>query len=124
MERPVIEKLDHIALHVEDLEASLYFYQTVLGFDLLPRPNFDFDGAWLLAGDKELHLIGNRVEKPVSGSRSNHFAIQVNNLDAWEKWLTVQKYSFRPPKFRPDGVGQIFLFDPDGYVIELCEKQD
>ncbi len=122
MERPEINKFDHIALHVQDVPASIHFYQQVLGLELLPRPNFDFEGAWFLVGDRELHLIGNRTEKHLSGSRSNHFAFVVNSLSNWESWFQQQNYPYRPPKSRPDGIRQLFLEDPDGYTIELSEK--
>jgi lactoylglutathione lyase len=122
MDKPIVVRFDHIALHVKDVSASVQFYQNILGLELLPRPKFDFEGAWFLVGDREIHLIGNRIEKPLSGSRSNHFALQVHDLSDWEIWLQHQKYPYRPPKARPDGVRQIFLEDPDGYTIELAEK--
>lgn len=122
MKAPAIAQFDHLALHVADVQLSVQFYHEVLGMDLLPRPDFDFDGAWLFAGDRELHLIGNRTEKPISGSRSNHFALQVSNLAEWEQWLSQQNFPYRPPKARPDGIRQIFIQDPDGHTIELCEK--
>ena len=40
------QDLNHIALHVEDLEASMEFYGEKLGFEPIPRPDFDFPGAW------------------------------------------------------------------------------
>jgi catechol 2,3-dioxygenase-like lactoylglutathione lyase family enzyme len=122
MKAPAIARFDHLALHVANVEVSIRFYRDVLGLLVLPRPGFDFEGAWLLAGDRELHLIGNRTQKPLSGSRSNHFALQVNNLADWEAWFQLLKYAYRPTKSRPDGVKQIFLEDPDGHTIELCEK--
>ena len=37
-------------------------------------------------------------------------------------YVTVATLSeFEPPKRRPDGARQIFLRDPDGYFIEICE---
>jgi len=116
-----IAELNHVALLVADLGRSCEFYLRVLKLTPLPRPAFDFPGAWFRLGERqELHLIGERTEQVVSGSRSNHFALLTHEIDAWEKHLTDVSADFRPKKRRPDGAEQIFVRDPDGHVIELC----
>ena len=45
-----IFELDHVALHVKDLEASCKFYREVLELASLPRPVFPFPGAWFRLG--------------------------------------------------------------------------
>lgn len=118
-----ILELNHVALLVADLDRSCEFYLRVLKLLPLPRPAFDFPGAWFRLGrQQELHLIGGRVEQVSSGSRSNHFALLVDDIGAWEKHLTAVSANFRPRKFRPDGAEQIFVSDPDGHVIELCTQ--
>ncbi|MEZ4902730.1 MAG: VOC family protein [Spirosomataceae bacterium] len=115
-----IKALNHVAIYVENVEKSTQFYQKILKLTPLPRPNFDFPGAWFQLGSaQELHIIGIRTEPVISGSRSNHFALEVADIQAWEQHLIAQKTTFRPPKARPDGVIQIFLQDPDGYWVEL-----
>jgi lactoylglutathione lyase len=112
--------INHVALYVADVERSVEFYKTIVGLTLLPRPAFDFPGAWFQIGTaQELHLIGVRTEPVVSGSRSNHFALEVDDLDTWEAHFKTIGTTYRPPKSRPDGVRQIFLQDPDGYWIEF-----
>ena len=116
--------INHVALYVADVERSVQFYGEIVGLTPLARPAFDFPGAWFRLGtEQELHLIGVRTEPVVSGSRSNHFALEVSDLDAWEAHFIATKTTFRPPKFRPDGVRQIFLQDPDGYWIEFFAKK-
>ena len=52
--------LDHVALFVADVARSIHFYQHILGWEPLPRPSFDFPGAWFhLGGGLQLHLVGN-----------------------------------------------------------------
>jgi lactoylglutathione lyase len=124
MNPPTTEALDHVALYVRDVPTSANFYEKTLLLSRLPRPAFDFPGAWFRLGvSQELHLIGNRREDDnvMSGSRSNHFALKVLDLDAWEAHFQQKKATYRPPKARPDGIRQIFIQDPDGYWIELCE---
>lgn len=115
-----IHELDHVALHVANVAASAEFYQRVLGLAPLARPAFDFPGAWFRLGvNQELHLIGNRDEPVNSGSRSDHFALRVDDIAAWERHLQAVGADFRPRQQRPDGAWQIFLADPDGHYIEL-----
>ncbi len=117
-------ELNHVALHVADVPASCQFYETILQLDALPRPNFDFPGAWFQLGEvQELHLIGRREEAvTVAGSRSNHYALLVDDMDEWESHLQSHDVEYEPRRFRPDGAQQIFLRDPDGHAIELCTR--
>lgn len=115
-----IKQLDHVAVHVTDLTASISFYQNVLQLEPLPRPNFDFAGAWFRLGTtQELHLIAGRSEDVNSARRGNHFALQVDDADVWEKHVKANHVEYIH-KLRPDGAQQIFFQDPDGYWIELC----
>lgn len=113
-------ELNHVALHIRDLEASVAFYRDILCLAPLPRPAFDFPGAWFRLGTaQELHLIGGRTEPVAASNRGNHFALRVDDLDAWENHLQTTGADFRPRKRRPDGASQVFLRDPDGHIIEL-----
>jgi lactoylglutathione lyase len=115
-----IRELNHVALHVADVERSCGFYRDVLQLEPMQRPAFTFPGAWFRLGAlQELHLIGERGEPVSSGNRGNHFALQVEDLDAWERHLEKAGADFRRRKQRPDGAWQVFLRDPDGHVIEL-----
>lgn len=114
--------LNHIALPVNDLHQSVYFYHNQLGLELIQRPNFDFDGAWIkLGATQELHLIAKLRHITNQAPRERHFALQVKSIDEAEKTLKGSGIKFDNKKKRPDGAWQIFLQDPDGYFIELCE---
>jgi lactoylglutathione lyase len=114
-----IHELNHVAIHVADMERSCAFYRGVLRLEMLTRPAFDFPGAWFrLGANPELHLIGRREPvAPVNGN--NHFALRVDDITAWEEHLKQAGAEFRPKKQRPDGAWQIFLRDPDDHFIEL-----
>jgi len=115
--------LNHVALHVADLEKSLAFYCEGLQMQMLARPDFTFPGAWLRLGeDQELHLIGNRQKDVVSHHRGDHFALMVDDMDAWESHLRKQAIDCQPRRVRPDGAYQLFVIDPDGHWIELCTR--
>jgi lactoylglutathione lyase len=117
---PKTISINHVALHVADVAKSVVFYADIMQLEQLPRPDFDFDGAWFRLGTvQELHLIAGRINTAESGSRNNHFALEVSDLNEWEQHLVSMNATFRPPKTRPDCARQIFVQDPDGYFIEL-----
>lgn len=117
-----IDELNHVALHVSDLEASRRFYGETLELPSLPRPDFSFPGAWFRIGQvQELHLIGERMAGPVKEeSRTGHFAMRVPDMAAAEQHLRRKGVPFRGPMLRPDGARQIFFEDPDGHLVEFC----
>jgi lactoylglutathione lyase len=114
-------ELNHVALHVEDVEKSCDFYENVLHLEKIPRPAFNFPGAWYLLGEaQELHLIGNRDQPVSSNSRGNHYALVVDDIDEWENYFRENEVTYEPRRTRPDGAYQIYVADPDGHTIELC----
>lgn len=117
----MILNFDHIALHAYDVEKSIFFYHRFLGFPLLKRPDFDFEGAWFdLGKGTQLHLIKQTTDKSIlSGSRLMHFAFSVENITEMEQKCIDEKIEFMPPKIRPDGKRQIFVKDPNGWYIEF-----
>jgi catechol 2,3-dioxygenase-like lactoylglutathione lyase family enzyme len=117
-----IKAVNHVALHVADVTKSIVFYEQVIGLQPMPRPAFDFPGAWFRIGTgQELHLIGDRTAEVSSHHRGTHFALHVTDIRGAEDELRGKNVSFYGPKMRPDGIWQIFLQDPDGHYIELCE---
>ena len=129
-----IRRLDHVALLVKDVERSKRFYVQLLGMEEHPRPsNFDFPGAWLRKGSAEIHLIGEdqpgRVElvqpgeynpHELSTGHVTHFAFEVADLDETRQYLQSRGIQIvGGPRPRGDGVMQMYIRDPDGYIIEF-----
>jgi len=114
-------QLDHVAIHVQDVQRSCDFYERVLRLEPIPRPSFKFPGAWYRLGEtQELHLIGNRDAPVNSHSRGNHYALMVDDMDQWEAHFQSQGVDYVRRRIRPDGAYQIYVADPDGHFIELC----
>jgi catechol 2,3-dioxygenase-like lactoylglutathione lyase family enzyme len=118
------EALHHISINVTDLERAKRFYGRVLGLEEIPRPAFDFPGAWYRLGDRQLHLIVHPPTQTLRGtteisSREGHFAIAVQSYDEARAHLEAAGIPFdaRPRSRTP--WAQIFLSDPDGNLIEL-----
>lgn len=115
-----IHELNHIALHVKDVEESCAFYRNVLRLEPLPRPAFDFPGAWFRLGStQELHLIGGRQDPVFAHNRGNHFALRVDDLEAWASAIAAMGITPAGRRRRPDGANQLFVRDPDGHMVEL-----
>ena len=113
-------ELNHVALHVADVEKSSKFYLDTLKLEPMERPAVDFPGAWFQLGDfQELHLIGGLENAVHSQPRSNHFALRADNLDEWESHFNSIGQEYLPRRTRPDGALQLFVADPDGHHIEL-----
>ena len=121
-----ITQLNHVALHVVDVDRSVAFYRDVLGLEVADRPDFGFPGAWFRIGDasspsgiQEVHLICREIKDPTP-PRERHFAFMVDDIEAFAQDLTRRGIEHQGPKPRPDGAKQVFLRDPDDHVIELC----
>jgi len=113
-------ELNHVAIHITDVTRSADFYRRVLRLEPIARPAFSFPGAWFRLGtSQELHLIADYGRPFSPNHRNNHFALRVDDLDAWETHLQAAGANFAPRKRRPDGAWQVFVQDPDGQSIEL-----
>src|SRR5436305_1293584 len=121
----------HTCTRVRDAEASLRFYRA-LGFERRGRLNFDsaYNLYLGLPGDGDtLELTVNRDrDQPYDiGDGYNHMAVVVDDLD--DKLAELARADVEPekPPYSPGGredVGRIcFVQDPDGYRIELIDRQ-
>jgi catechol 2,3-dioxygenase-like lactoylglutathione lyase family enzyme len=126
-------RVQHVGLVVSDLERSRRFYGGALGLEEVPRPhNFRFEGAWFQVGDDQLHLLVEAETTSKAGGADpgpsatmglvNHVALETDDLDAAGARLAEHGVPLiGGPMPRGDGYDQIFLRDPDGYVIELFQ---
>lgn len=113
-----IADLHHVALHVTDLDAALAFYVDVLGFTVLPRPDFPIVGAWLDVGSgRQIHLVEVDAER-VPADVGQHVALEIADAEAAAAALAAAGVAHRGPK-RVGPAIQVVLHDPDGNRIEL-----
>ena len=127
-------RLQHCGLLVADLDRSRRFYGEALGLEEVPRPaNFTFAGAWFRLGDDEIHLLAEADStgragafEPgpgLAGGLATHLALEVDGLSGWQERLSSHGVDAAAgPMPRGDGVVQLFVRDPDGYVVELFER--
>jgi len=127
-----VKCIDHVTIIVKDLEQSRRFYVDALGMRETERPGFSFAGSWFQAGGTQIHTIleyedsgpaGDPTSAGHKSSRHHHFAFEVDDAHAAAKRIEELGIPFvAPPKQRPDGFVQTFVYDPDGHVIELCSS--
>jgi catechol 2,3-dioxygenase-like lactoylglutathione lyase family enzyme len=128
-----IRKLGHASLLVEDVDRSRHFYSQVLGMQEVPRPStMTVPGAWFRKGSAEIHLVGEaepgRAAQVQPGYRQDeiarghgtHIAFEVDDLEKARRHMrTYGVETVGEPRPRGDGVMQMYICDPDGYMVEL-----
>lgn len=117
-----VVKHNHIALQVKDIAASTKFYKEVMGLEPIAVPDsLKAIRSWFKLGtDQQIHLLAGRDFEVKNDRNGSHFALFVTSITAAEKYLTQQKRRFHQ-QVRFDGAVQIYVADPDGYLIELNE---
>lgn len=130
MPRPLpTARFNHASLNCRDLETAVAFYESVLGFHRVPRPGFDFRGAWLYRDGlgMMLHLIEDRAFEPPTdtiNSRINHLAFRVTDVDQTLTLLTEHGVEHTHKRLVDYGYRQVFFRDPSGNVLEVGEWPD
>ena len=116
--------MHHVSFAVADLDASKRFFCEVLGLPEDDRPDFDFPGAWLAVGDRQIHLIeqtGAGRETQGRISRSDHLAMEVADLEVVKARLNDCRIEFVEGGNERLGMSQAFCSDPDGHTIEFVQ---
>lgn len=126
----MIIKVNHVSRIVSDAEKSRAFYEDLLGARRLNRPNFPSPGHWLWLGNVQLHLIqganaaveASHAEGVATGN-VNHISMEVYDFGAVEAKLKKIGYPYKKNRVPEGGnvIHQIFLTDPDGHYIEICD---
>ena len=122
----LVMAINHCSLIVADTPKSLEFYMGILGLQCdETRPDLGYPGAWLNAGNGQIHLL--EVVNPYSssdrtehGGRDYHLALQVSDIDDVMRRLAAAEIVYSKSK---SGRKALFCRDFDGNVIELVEVE-
>ena len=126
-------RLLHTMIRVKDLEKSIEFYSKHLGMEVLRKKDFPggkFTNVFMGYGEEsnntvlELTYNWDQVEEYTHGSGFGHLAVAVPNIyQACEKMGEDGVSIPRPPGPMKHSTTVIaFIEDPDGYKIELIER--
>ena len=121
---PAID-LHHLAIKTHDVDATVKFYNGVIGSHSVERPNFDFPGAWLQFGATMIHLYGGEAAKNKSGGHDNgsaaidHIALSAHGFDSMRENIESQKLDWRQFDIPTFNLWQLFVHDPNGVLVEL-----
>lgn len=120
----IVQTLHHVAVCVTDLARAKYFYGEILGLPEVPRPAFDFGGAWYECGGRQLHLIVHPPTRTLRGTteidpRDGHLALRVASYARTLEHLRYHQVACVEVPRNLTPWAQIYVVDPDGNVIEL-----
>lgn len=113
-----------IVLKVKNLKETLYFYEGILGIKpSLERPQSDVTGVWYDADSTRISFVMNRMlsgqEKSVMNS-CEVITFSISNIEKLKKKLAFYEILYTENKREKSIVVQ----DPDGYKLEVIEKDE
>lgn len=124
--------VDHIAIDTRDIEESIRFYSSVMGFPLMRRvPNGDTELVYMQVDSHcciELfdHFANLPLEERIDGAAAGvkHIAFAVDGIDEWNRRLINAGVEFTLPLCDLEHLGtRALLFkDPNGVIIELSQN--
>ncbi|MDM5296955.1 VOC family protein [Bacillus pumilus] len=121
-------KMKYTILYVHDVEASIEFYQDILGFPVKMRVEsyveFDTGEVTLSINSRQdvREALGLPVPEGSSFSQTFEIGFVVDDVDQTiaamkEKGVPVMK----EPAKKPWGQTVAYVTDPDGHFIEICD---
>lgn len=111
-----VQKLDHVAIDVMDVEKAAAFYGDLLGLEEVARPkSFDFPGLWYDLGNSVLHIVGGRA----ATTGKHHLALWVDDVHRSAEILKGAGFSVKWDPYKIEGVDRFFTSDPEGNRIEI-----
>lgn len=129
MNTSMAPQMDHTTIYVVDLKKSVAFYKNVMLLPEIDEPFKDGKHVWLkLAPHVQLHVVSG-AKKIIPHDINIHLAFHVSSLPDFIKHLDEYKIKYgnwqggKKIQMRPDGVGQIYFQDPDGYWIEVNDDK-
>jgi len=115
-------------IQVFDMPTSVAFYRDVLGFTVVSQssPGDDFDWGLLRLDDATL-MLNTAYEKEyrppapdparVAAHEDTGIYLRCRDVDGAYASLRAKGLTIEQPKVAPYGMKQLYLKDPDGYVL-------
>lgn len=115
--------LDHVAIHTRQIDATIRFYEKILGLTCGQRAQFNVPGAWLYSEERAIvHLVDTAKSTehlPNDTGVLHHVAFFACGFEAARRHISRQSLWFDARENTADGVKRIFVRDPNGVLLEL-----
>jgi catechol 2,3-dioxygenase-like lactoylglutathione lyase family enzyme len=122
-----ISHLYHVAIKSNALDLSIRFYEEVLGFARVKRPEFRHRGAWLAVDGEApiIHLyeagpgVADGQPTPVGSAAIDHVSIFASGFQDFIARFQANGLNWREFDIPSAGLYQLFVYDPSGVMLEL-----
>ena len=119
-----VEGAHHVSINLASVEDAERFYEKLLGLHPIERPDFGIPGVWYQAGSIQLHVIvppagvevGTRA--PSLNPVASHIAFEIRDYEAAREALEREGVEILGLGAE---VGQLFVRDPGGNIVELIQ---
>ena len=129
-----VHHIQHFLLQTADIEATVEWWEDVMGFEQGPHPDFGFPVVWMyLEGRDVLHIT--KGGPTVSANRQtylpqespavrgtgvlDHVAFHATGLRETLAMLQAKGIPFKLRQAASQGLFQVFMLDPNGVRVEL-----
>ena len=112
-------------IYVKNMDESVKFYTQVLSLEIEDRKkiNEDLEITFLCRGETKFELISNRNIKNISYSGNSSTGFSIESVDQYIEYLKEKNIQVAEGPFKPSPfIKFFFIFDPDGYRIQLVEQ--
>jgi catechol 2,3-dioxygenase-like lactoylglutathione lyase family enzyme len=124
-----ITGLFHIAIKTADLDTTVAFYTQLMELQEVTRPDFGFPGAWLACPTPTqpaiIHLyaggpaLGTTGSVPLGSAAIDHLSLTATGFHAFRQRLRAAGIPWREFIVPGTDLWQLFVYDPNGVMLEL-----
>lgn len=114
-------RLDHAQITVapEHVEATLAFYEKVLGLERIPKTN-SRTGGWFQLGENQLHVGAEpSATRELNLASKRHVCFRVGDLAAAEQRMRDAGVEIVPDADPAPGWARFYVRDPGGNRVEI-----
>lgn len=114
-----------ITLQVKDMQASLCFYQKIVGLPIsahIEAPGMEI--YFLGEGQTKVELIYNEANKEVTMAKGISLGFAVEDLDRMISFVEKEGLKIHSGPFFPNpSTGFFYVLDPDGLAVQFVEQR-
>ena len=112
--------IDHANLYVRDLQKSVNFYTTLLGFELKKDQP---DQQSKIIGNDKIKLCLYENPDLIYTKGINHIGFHIENFDEVVEKCSSMNISMPYGVIEWESSRSVYIIDPNGYEVELNEVQ-